>query len=179
VARAVARNDDAFVFHLIQAFDSMRAQSEEYFRLFLKRVREIDVYFERVLTKETTRVLVDASNVVRYDTAHKGRGRLSDLLRMRDELRLRDCFPISMIADASLKYFIDKPNELVAMANRGELLIADKGVEADEILAREARRSGAYVVTNDRNFHAKVSPDFEPPRITFRIIDGFLVVDDF
>jgi hypothetical protein len=179
VARAIVRNDEDFVFHLIQAFDSMKEQSEEYFRLFLRRVRELDYYFERVLTKETTRVLIDASNVVRYDTEHKGRGRLKDLLQMRDELRRRDCFPISIIADASLRYFIDKPNELMAMANRGEIIIADKGVEADELLAREARRSGAYVVTNDRGFHTKVSPDFEPPRITFRIIDGFLIVDDF
>jgi hypothetical protein len=179
VARAIDRNDEDFIFRLIQAFDDMRAQSEEYYRLFIKRMREINNYYARVLTAETTRVLVDASNVVRFETNHRGKGKLEYLLLMREELRRRDCFPILIYADASLPYFIDKPHELAEMARRGELMFVDKGVEADEILAREARRSGAYVVTNDRGFHLKVSPDFEPPRITFRILGHLLVVDDF
>jgi hypothetical protein len=98
---------------------------------------------------------------------------------MRRELRLRGCFPIQLIADASLPYNIDEVAELLAMGKRGEIEFSNAGQEADEVLAREARRTGAYVVTNDRNFYLKVTPDFEPPRITFRIIDGFLVVDEF
>ena len=179
VARAINSNDEDFVFHLIQSFESLQTKNDEGFKLFRKSVRDLDPYYEHVLTRETTRVLVDASNVVRYEVDSRGRGRLGALLQMRTELRRRDCFPISIYADASLRHFIDKPRELLEMAARGELHIVDKGVEADEILAREARRSGAYVVTNDRSFHLKVSPDFEPPRITFRILDSILVLDEF
>jgi hypothetical protein len=124
-------------------------------------------------------VLVDASNVARYEAGGRGKGRLSHLLLLRDELRRRDCFPIVLLADASLPYHIDEPDELTAMARRGELEIVPPGTEADEHLAREARRSGAYVVTNDRNFHLKVAPDFEPPRIPFHIRDGVVFVDNF
>jgi hypothetical protein len=179
VQRAINRNDEEFVFTLIQAFDALRETNEAGYRLFLSRVREFDRYYSRVLTVDTTRVLVDASNVARYESDRFGKGQLRHLLAMRDELRRRDCFPILIYADASLPYHIDESAELLAMVKRGELQLTASGQEADEVLAREARRTGAYVVTNDRNFHTKVSPDFEPPRITFRIFDGHLVVDDF
>jgi len=179
VKRAIDRNDEEFVFSVIQAFDTLREIDEKGYRLFLDRLREFDRYYTRVLATDTTRVLVDASNVARYETDDLGRGQLRHLLSMRAELRRRDCFPIVIVADASLPYKIDEPGELQHLVKSGEIQITRSGQEADEILAREARRTGAYVVTNDRTFHAKVSPDFEPLRITFRIYDGMLIVDEF
>ncbi|MBV9470406.1 MAG: hypothetical protein JO316_24320 [Abitibacteriaceae bacterium] len=179
VKRAIDRNDEEFVFTLIQAFDALRETNEPGYRMFIDRIREFDRYYSRVLTVDTTRVLVDVSNVARYEPNRYGKGQLRHLLVMRDELRRRDCFPIIMYADASLPYHIDEPNELMQMVKNGEVQMTTSGQEADELLAREARRTGAYVVTNDRTFHTKVSPDFEPPRVTFRIHDGFLIVDDF
>lgn len=179
VRRLIDRNDEDAVFTIIQALDGLAVRDTSLHGKFLKRMREIGTYYERVLTAETTRVLVDASNVVRYETNSFGKGKLQNLLSMIDELRRRDCFPIGLYADASLPYFIDEPRELRAMAVRGEVIMADKGQEADELLAREARRTGAYVVTNDAKFFHKVSPDFEPPRISFRIFDGLVVVDEF
>lgn len=179
VKRAIDRNDEDFVFTLIQAFDALRETNERGYRMFLDRIREFDRYYSRVLTADTTRVLIDASNVARYEKDRYGKGQLRNLLAMRDELRRRDCFPILIYADASLPYHIDEPGELMKMVKSGEVELTSSGQEADELLAREARRTGAYVVTNDRNFYTKVSPDFEPPRITFRFLDGILVVDDF
>jgi len=37
--------------------------------------------------------------------------------------------------------------------NALEIVITPSGQEADEHIARKARRTGAYVVTNDRDFH--------------------------
>lgn len=179
VQRAIDRNDEDFVFTLIQSLDAMRENSVEGFRLLIARIREIGRYYSRVLTADTTRVLVDASNVARYEKDRYGKGQLRHLLTMRDELRRRDCFPVLIYADASLPYNIDEPEELLKMVKNGEVQMSLSGQEADELLAREARRTGAYVVTNDRGFHLKVTPDFEPPRISFRIYDGVLVVDDF
>lgn len=179
VGRAIDRNDEEFIFTLIQAFEALREMNLAGYKLFIERIRELGRYYVRVLTADTTRVLIDASNVARYEKDRYGKGQFKHLLSMRDELRLRDCFPIFSYADASLIYNIDEPAELAAMAKRAEIEIVPAGTEADEILAREARRSGAYVVTNDRNFFSKVTPDFEPPRISFRIIDGHLIIDDF
>jgi hypothetical protein len=125
------------------------------------------------------RVLVDASNVARYAPNKYGKGQMRHLTGMREELRRLNCFPITFIADASLRYFIDDTARFRDMVAHGEIEVVDKGVEADEILAREARRTGAYVVTNDAKFFHKVSPDFEPPRVTFRIYDGTVIVDEF
>jgi hypothetical protein len=175
----IDRNDEEQVFALIQGLDALRETNARGHKQFIESVREMGRYYSRVLTVETTRVLVDASNVARYELDQRNKGRLNSLLLLRDELRRRNCFPIKLVADASLPYNIDEPQELLAMARRGEVEIVPGGVEADEILAREARRSGAYVVTNDRNFHLKVAPDFEPPRIAFRVRDGIVLVEDF
>lgn len=179
VKQAIDANNEEFVFRLVQAFDALRETNPQGYRLFLDRIREFDRYYSRVLTADTTRVLVDASNVARFEKDRRGKGQLRHLLAMRDELRRRDCFPVAIYADASLPYHIDEPEELLRMVKTGEVILTLAGQEADELLAREARRTGAYVVTNDRAFHTKVTPDFEPPRITFRIHDGVLIVDDF
>ncbi|HEY0076460.1 MAG TPA: hypothetical protein VGB77_20350 [Abditibacteriaceae bacterium] len=179
IKRGIDANNEGWVFALIQALDALRHASPEAYRLLMERVRELDVYYHRVLTVRTTRILVDASNVARYERNRFGKGQMRFLLAMRDELRRRGCFPIRFIADASLPYNVDTPEELVAMERRGELELTNAGQEADEVLAREARRTGAFVVTNDRTFHMKTSPNFEPPRLSFHFYEKHLVMDDF
>ena len=179
IKRAIDRNDEQFVFALIQAVDALRQISTDGFKLLVERLTEYDRYYAQVLTRHTTRILVDASNVARYEKNRFGKGQMRFLLAMRQELRNRNCFPIRFIADASLPYNIDSPEELSAMVKRSELELSAPGQEADEILAREARRSGAFVVSNDRTFHHKVSPGFEPPRVGFQFFDSYVVVDEF
>ena len=179
VQRRIDANDEEWVFPLVQALDTLKDSNEKGYRVFMEALRSLDRYYGRVLTADTTRVMVDASNVARHEKDRYGRGQLRHLLAMRDELRRRDCFPIHIVADASLPHNIDESAELLEMIRAGDIEITRPGQEADEILAREARRSGAFVVTNDRTFFQKVTPDFEPPRITFRIHDGVLIVDEF
>lgn len=179
IKRGIDANNEGWVFALIQALDALRHSSPEGYRLLMERIKELDNYYYRVLTLRTTRVLVDASNVARYERNRTGKGQMRFLLTMRDELRRRNCFPIRFIADASLPYNLDTPEELTAMQRRGELELTVAGQEADEVLAREARRTGAFVVTNDRTFHMKTSPNFEPPRLSFHFYEQHLVMDDF
>ena len=179
IRRQIDQNDEDAVWTLVQAIESLKHLNRSLYGKFLKRVGEMGAYYPRVLTESMTRVLVDASNVARYTPNRYGKGQMRHLLEMREELRRLDCFPIIFYADASLRYFIDEAPRLREMVAAGEIFMVDKGVEADEILAREARKSGAYVVTNDAKFFHKVSPDFEPPRISFRIYSGTVIVDDF
>ena len=179
VREAIDRNDESRVGRLVQELDALRESDDELRRKFLRAVRDINRYYSRVLTGATTRVLVDASNVARHEKDARGKGRLQTLLAMRDELRRHDFFPIVLVADASLPYNIDEPLELTKMTSRGEVEMTNVGVEADEILARESRRSGAYVVTNDRNFHRRVAPDWEPSRIGFSVRDGVIELGDW
>ena len=179
IKRLIDANDEENLWPIQMALQVLeKSDREAYNRLFF-RLRSEDFSYERVLKESTQRVLVDASNVARYQKNKHGRGILKNLLSMRDELRRLGCWPIILVADASLRHNIDEGKKFAQMLERGEVIQSDKGVEADEILAREARTSGASVVTNDAKFFHKVSPDFEPPRITFRIFDGTVIVDDF
>ena len=179
VRRLIDKNDEDRVADIMLALEALQGSNPDLRKRFLERLKQAGPHYPRVLTHRTTRVLVDASNVARFCPNRYGKGRLSHLLSMRSELQRLDCWPIVLIADASLPYFIDQPNELREMAHQGELQLVDKGVEADEVLAREARKTGAYVVTNDAKFFYKVSPDYEPPRISFRVHDDLVIVDEF
>ena len=179
VRRLIDRNDEERVGTVMLELDALRESNPELRKKFLERLTQAGAHYSRVLTHGTARVLVDASNVARFRSNKYGKGHLADLQLMRQELQRLDCWPIIFIADASLPYNIDQPQELREMVRNGEIILTDKGVEADEILAREARATGAYVVTNDAKFFYKVSPDYEPPRITFRVLDGLVVVDEF
>ncbi len=173
----IDKNDEIWVAALSRDIETLRDNNEELAKRFLSGVREVGRYYVRVLHGATTRVLVDASNVARYEKDSRGRGQFQHLITMREELRRYDCFPILFYADASLPHNIDEPDELKEMARRGELEIVIAGTEADDILAREARGSGASVVTNDRNFHRRVAPNWEPSRISFHIRDGIVVLE--
>ena len=179
VRRLIDKNDEDRVADIMLALEALQGSNPDLRKRFLARLGEAGAHYPRVLTHRTTRVLVDASNVARFCPNKYGKGRLRHLLLMRAELQRLDCWPIVLVADASLPHFIDEPQELREMARAGEIQITDKGIEADEILAREARKTGAYVVTNDAKFFHKVSPDFEPPRISFRVHDDLVVVDEF
>ncbi|PQV63921.1 hypothetical protein B1R32_108132 [Abditibacterium utsteinense] len=179
VRRLIDGNNEEGVFAVVQALESLEFSDRSLHGKFFKRIGEGGGYYVRVLKENMARVLVDASNVARHTPNKYGKGQLRFLLGMREELRRLGCFPIVFIADASLRHVIDESRKFHEMVANGEIEVVDKGVEADEILAREARRTGAYVVTNDAKFFHKVSPDFEPPRVTFRIFDGTVIVDDF
>lgn len=174
---AVDRNDEKIVAQTIAALENLRAQNAQEASRAVKIIREAGNYYERVLCRPTTRVLVDASNVARHDGP--GKGRMAYLDAMQNELRRFDFFPIVWIADASLPYHIDDADEFRTRAKNGEILVSASGQEADEILAREARETGAYVVTNDRNFHRHLAPNFTPSRIGFEIVDGVAILKEF
>ena len=179
LAQAVERNDEDLVFSLTQALFTLREMNPEGHKMFLERVRAFDRYSARVLTGDTTRVLVDASNVARFEKNKYGKGILENLLALRDELRSRSYFPIILIADASLPHFIDQPLEFKKMVHDGIIQMTNKGEEADEYLTRLAQQSGAFVVTNDVNFHLKIAPSFDPLRIGFTIDHGAVYLHEF
>ncbi len=95
--------------------------------------------------------VLDASNAAWFDqeSLSDGRARLRHIVELRRVLRVRGYFPVVLIADAPLPYTIDQPDELRAMIDRNELTRVDKGVDADEVLIREALRLRGPLVTND------------------------------
>ncbi len=177
--RALDRGDEDFAFRAQMALDGISPKDIPKKNAFLTRLREQDGYYVRVLTEPAQRALVDASNVVRATKNKYGKGELKNLIEIKRELRRLGFFPIEFIADASLRYNVDNINAYNEMINRSEVEVTTPGVEADEVLVRKARSGGGYVVTNDAKFHFKVSPDLAPPSISFRVLAGTVIVDEF
>lgn len=94
----IDRNDEEWVFNLIQGLEVLQETHPRVHKQFIECVRQIGRYYHRVLKVETTRVLIDASNVVRHAADMRGKGKLSNLLLLRDELRRLDCFPIKIVS---------------------------------------------------------------------------------
>ncbi|MBW3637940.1 MAG: hypothetical protein KY445_15970, partial [Armatimonadetes bacterium] len=132
IRRLIDQNNEDAVFGIMQALEALKHSDRATHDKFLKRLGDASAYYPRVLTERMTRVLVDASNVARHTPNRYGKGQLRHLLEMRDELRRLDCFPILFYADASLRYFIDEATKFRDMVAHGEIIVADKGTEADE-----------------------------------------------
>lgn len=174
---AIDRNNEKIVATIAAEMEALRERDAVLASATIRQIRGLGRYYERVLHAAHSRVLVDASNVARHDGP--GKGKLRHLKAMRDELRRMEFFPILFVADASLPYHIDDSDEFRRLIKTGEIFVSAPGQEADEILALEARETGAYVVTNDRNFHRHLAPNFTPLRIGFRIEEGVVLLDDF
>ena len=76
-------------------------------------------------------------------------------------------FPVILYADAPLPYTVDDPAALRAMLGRGEIALVDSGVDADEVLLREAKRWSAPLVTND--YMTDWDPENEVTKIQYTI----------
>jgi hypothetical protein len=97
-------------------------------------------------------IVVDASNVARHDPdplALAPRPRVEVLRQMRGYLLRRGWFPVLMIADANLRYYVDDKTGYLALVEAG-IVHETHGTAADTVLIREANALGAPVVTNDR-----------------------------
>lgn len=176
MCRLVDEGNEVGVYQLQQSLHEVRELDADFYRKVMRRLRDLGRYYETVFSGRSRAVLVDASNVARYQPNARKKGKLCDLLEMRRELRRQGYFPITMIADASLPHFIDNKAELKAMVTRGEILMVDAGHEADDEITRLVQRTSAPVVTNDRSFHAKVAPHLIPRRIGFSIADGIVTL---
>ncbi len=97
-------------------------------------------------------VVVDGSNVAWFDQESlvQGQPRLRHLTAIRRTLWARGYFPVVVLTDANLPYYIDDAPALRQMQQRGELSLVDAGTVADEPLLRQAKLLGAPLVTNDR-----------------------------
>ena len=104
----------------------------------------------RALTGPTRRILVDGSNVAWTGQPREAGARLENLRRVRESLLREGYFPVEIIVDASLPWQIDNPERLRQWDARGEIRVADAGIEADDLLVSEARRWGCPILTNDR-----------------------------
>jgi len=126
-------------------------------------------YLPPLLKEPRGAAVLDASNAAWFDQEYlvDGRARLRHIIELRRLLRSRGYFPVVIFGDAPLPYTIDQPVELRAMVDREEIALVDSGIDADEVLIREAKRLSATLVTND--YMLDWDPEGKIPKIRFGI----------
>lgn len=179
LTRAIDTNQEEVVFKVAESLKRLRRADGAQFAAVVQRLKKIGRYYACVLTQSTMRVIVDGSNVAHAEKNRRGQAQLRNILAVRDALRALDFFPILIYADASLPYQIDQREELMRLAERGEIRLVPSGTSADDIIAREAKEWGCYVVTNDRKLTHNLDPTWELQTIGFKIVDGQVMLEDF
>src|SRR5579884_1372829 len=87
-------------------------------------------------------ILVDAANVAFTNHNQPGdHGSVENILKMQQALIELGYRPI-FIADASLKYAVDHPEDLTRLEQSGQILEAPAGTEADYFLLAYSEREG-------------------------------------
>ncbi|HEY3377576.1 MAG TPA: hypothetical protein VGL77_08780 [Armatimonadota bacterium] len=104
---------------------------------------------DALLTGPLRPAIVDGSNVANLNPEQR-RAQMAYLLQVQRAAWQEGYFPVILIVDASLRHQIDRADLLMEMVERGEVLMAQAGTSADELLLEEAERRHAVLITNDR-----------------------------
>jgi hypothetical protein len=146
VLGALQRNDTATVEKVRDGIARLADQPAKE-RDALQRLATVGIP-AAVLTGPLRAAVVDGSNVA--NMSHAARGKLAYLDQIRRSAWTEGYFPILIIVDASLRYQIDQPEQLMRMVEDGLITMTDPGTPADPLLIREAQARNAVLITNDR-----------------------------
>ncbi|MGH2457553.1 MAG: NYN domain-containing protein [Chloroflexota bacterium] len=124
------------------------------------------------------RILVDAANVAFTNRNRPNdKGCVENIRAMRRALVELGYDPI-FIADASLRFEVDEPEELNQLEQAGKILQAPAGTQADYFLLADAKRENLSIVSNDTFRDRKDEfPNAFKRRVPFMIVDGRVIVD--
>ena len=158
LVRAVNSGDANLVSAVRAALHVLRGQDDkasvQLADAFLEAVAQLAPIAAAPLLHETTRpIIVDASNVARYNAdplSLQTAPRVLHLKLMRDYLLRRGYFPVSLIADANLRYHVDDKAAYLELIENQIVRETPPGTSADEVLLQEARAQSVPLVTNDR-----------------------------
>jgi hypothetical protein len=124
---------------------------------------------------ESTRVLVDASNVAH--STEGGVARLTNIRLVQDKLREEGFEPL-VVADAALRHQIDDKQAYEQMIENGLVHQAPAGTDADYFILSFAREMDARILTNDRfRDRAEQFPKERDRIIRYMIVDGEVVLE--
>ena len=157
VVRAVDSGDEKTLIRARAALAALRSGDKSGATLagaFVEAVCELSpVAACPLLSARTRPVFVDASNVARYKAdplSLQSVPRVLYLTLMRDFLLRRGYFPVSLIADATLRYNVDDKAAYLELIDKQMVRETPPGTSADETLISESLAKSADLVTNDR-----------------------------
>lgn len=104
--------------------------------------------------------VIDGSNIA-HITCDTPRAHIAFIQQTQRAAWSEGYFPVYIIVDASLRHQIDRPDQLMDMIERGEIMMASAGTSADALLIEEAANRRAVLITNDRMTDWPAAQDLE------------------
>ncbi len=128
-----------------------RRDSPAWVRQFFQTVGGLDDSCKVVLgAPELTPVVMDGSNAAWHGKRPGDAPDLDHILLLRETLRRKGCFPVVVYIDAALVFQSSLPDTVRRWVQEEQIVMADAGIDADEMIVREAARRGCPIATNDR-----------------------------
>src|SRR5689334_5755670 len=121
-------------------------------------------------------VVIDGANVAYEERSAGGKPKLSNLLKVRNELEERGLEAV-IIVDASLKYDIDDQTQLETLIQSQQVRQVPAGTDADYFIIQFSEEFNARVVTNDRSKdYLDDYPWITDRRLPYMIVKGEVVL---
>jgi replication-associated recombination protein RarA len=117
-------------------------------------------------------IVLDGANIAYTDKTRKGKPRVSNLIKAIKELTERG-FKTITIVDAALRHEIDDDEQFESLIDKGLVLQAPAGTEADYFILTTARQEEAHVLSND--LFSEFKDEFASEvgrRVPFMIVEG-------
>lgn len=119
--------------------------------------------------------VIDGSNIA--NMSPERRARMEYIRQVQRSAWREGYFPVIIIVDASLRYQIDRADQLMEMVEQGEIVMAPAGTSADALLIEEAAHRDAVLITNDRMTDWPAAKDLRKRHA--EIISGVATVGSF
>lgn len=111
--------------------------------------RILGVQFVQTIKFPSSSVIIDGSNVAWEEYSITRKAKLDNILLAIKTLKEAGISEIIIIADASLRYQIDKKDELDKMVSQGIIKLTPAKVDADGLILRLAADTGSLILSND------------------------------
>ncbi len=124
------------------------------------------------MSKRKKTIVVDGANLAYEEMTQDRKPKVSNIKAVMQKIRGMGLRPI-VIVDASLIHDVDKPDQLDAMINSGQIKQVPAGTNADYFILKIAKEHNAQIVTNDQyKDFAKQFPKIDERRVPAMIVDG-------
>jgi hypothetical protein len=142
-------------------------------RTFFSRILGINFFSELQFSHQS--VIIDGSNVAWEDIGIDGKPKLENITLAAEELKRHGFKEIVIVADAALRYQIERKEDLDQLTREGIIKVLPAKVDGDSFILRLSAQNGSLILTNDlfKEFREEFSW-IDKRRVPYSILQGEL-----
>ena len=145
----------------------------------LEQLLGIKPQLEKVQEKKIKEYLIiDITNILNEDKDVNGKLKVKNILKVRDAVLSLGYIP-GMIADASMRHYVDNPMHYKKLIKKGVVKDAPTGKEADEFVLAIAKKENCKFLSNDmyNDYKKEFGQDWVfQNRLTCKFFNGSFII---